>query len=253
MKQLKLYIAVTLMVMAVGLAYATDFKAESLNYKVLYKWGLVNKTAGRATLSLRPTSSVYHAKLTARTEPWADHVYHLRDTLTSTMNKQTLLPTRYEKIAREDGKYGKDIVEFTYSGNTVLGKCTRYRKGKKDSEVKTSKTSLSASGETFDMLSVFYYIRSIDFNGLGNGKSRVVNIFSGKKKETLTVTYKGLEQISVAGQKRNTYHVTFTFTNNGSKSSEPINAWLSADERVIPLKVEGQLKIGKVIVEYTGG
>lgn len=242
-----------IIIWSIGIAQSADFKAEQLNYRVLYKWGLVNKTAGRAKMSLKPTDSGYRAILTARSEPWADRVYHLRDTLVTVMDRQTLRPSRYEKIAHEDGKYSRDIIEFTYLGNNVTGKCTRYRRGKKDATVTTAHSSLTATESAYDMLSVFYYIRSVDFASLGKNNKVTVTIFSGKKKETLSITYKGTEKINVSSKIYNTHHVTFSFTNGGKKSSEPIKAWLSDDYRKIPIKLEGQLKIGKVIVEYTGG
>ncbi len=233
-------------------ASAAQLNAEKLNYKVLYKWGLVHKTAGRATLQLTPLSTGYRAMLTARSEPWADKVYHLRDTLISTMMRDTFLPTRYEKIAHEDGKFSHDIVTFSHSGNQVVGNCTRLRRGKGSSETKKATTHLTASGVTVDMLSVFYYLRTLDFVALGDGHSKKINIFSGKKKETLTITYHGAKTVEVGKTKYPSYYVTFTFTTDGKKSSDPIKAWISADSRRIPLRLEGSLKIGRVIVEYTG-
>lgn len=232
---------------------AVTLQPETLQYKVLYRWGMIHKVAGRATLRLAPVSNGYRATLTARSEPWADKIYHLRDTLVSSMMKETLKPTRYEKIAHEDGKFSHDIVAFAHRGNEVTGNCTRHRRKKGSSELTTTKTTLSATGMTVDMLSVFYYIRTLDFVGMKPGKSMSINIFSGKKKETLTITYHGAKSIEVGKSTRPAFYVTFTFTSDGKKSSDPIKAWISADSRRIPLKLEGSLKIGKVVVEYTGG
>ena len=55
---------------------------ESINYRVMYKWGLVNKQAGRVNLSTQRTDAqTIKAQLTARTEKWADAFYSVRDTL----------------------------------------------------------------------------------------------------------------------------------------------------------------------------
>lgn len=230
---------------------AVQLPDETLQYRVLYKWGPVNKTAGRATLRLHGTADKYYATLVARTEPWADKVYHLRDTLRSTMHKATLVPIRYDKIAHEDGKFSHDIVKFTRSGNNFTGDCTRHRRKKDQTKVTTQTTRLSAQGMTVDMLSVFYYIRTMDFAKLARGQARRINIFSGKKKESLTITYQGTQNVSLAGQSRQAYMITFTFTSDGKKSSDPIKAWISTDARHIPLKLEGTLPIGKVICELT--
>ena len=50
----------------------THFNDETLNYKVIYKWGLINKQAGHAKLTLKNVGEDYVVQLTAASEPWAD-------------------------------------------------------------------------------------------------------------------------------------------------------------------------------------
>lgn len=224
---------------------------ETIKYKVIYKWGLVHKQAGTATIRLTRNGNTYHSLATAKSDPWADKFYRLRDTLRSTMHAPDYSPSRYEYIAHEDGKYSHDIVTFSKSGNTVTGKCTRTRKPKKEKIAKTEHRTLTADGMTVDMLSSFYYLRALDFQNMKPGEKKSINIFSGKRKELLTFTYSGQEQIKVDGKMQNTYKVTFTFTSDGKKkSSEPIQAWVSTGPQRIPLKLIGKLKIGQVQCIY---
>ncbi len=227
---------------------------ETLNYKVLFKWGLVQKQAGRATLKLRTSPGYFTATLYARSEPWADHFYSLRDTLISTMTAEDCLPTRYERIAHEDGKYARDVITMRRTGNLVDGHSIRYRRSKKDTGITSSEIKLKAEGPTVDLLSVFYYIRSIDFQQLTPGYKKVINIFSGKRKELLTITYHGKENLKLDGTEHPTFRISFTFTDErSSKTSDDIDTWISTDKSRIPLKLEGKLKIGKIRCLYTGG
>ena len=240
-------------IMAFSLAAtAVNLADETLNYKVLYKWGLVNKTAGRATVTLRGNATHYKAVLVGRSESWADNFYKLRDTLISTMTRDNLYPVRYDKIAHENGRFSHDIVKFTRSGNTFTGNCTRHRRGKNDASTTTQTTLLKAEGMTVDMLSVFYYIRTLDFLRMKNGDTKVINIFSGKKKEKLTITFHGNKVVDINGKNRTSHYITFKFTTDGKKSSDPIKAWISADGKRIPLKLEGNLKVCKIQCIYTG-
>lgn len=233
---------------------AANLSNETLHYKVTYKWGVVQKDAGKATLTLRVNGNNCNATLVGRTDPWADKIYHLRDTLKSSFSKATCIPTRYERIAHEDGRYAHDIVNISRSGQTFTGKCTRYRRAKKSNKTTQASTALSAQGMTVDMLSAFYYLRSLDFASMAKGHTTKANIFSGKKKEMLTITYKGQESVKINGKNRSAYRIRFTFTTDGRKqSSDPIEAWISTDSRHIPLLIEGALKIGKVRCIYTGG
>lgn len=231
-------------------ASAVALSNETIKYKVIYKWGLVHKQAGTATINLNKRGNTYHSIATAKSDPWADKFYRLRDTLKSTMHAD-YTPSLYEYVAHEDGKYSHDIVTFTKSGNTVTGKCTRTRKPKKEKVAKTEHRTLTANGVTVDMLSSFYHLRALDFNNMTPGSKKAINIFSGKRKELLTFTYSGIEKIKVNGKTQNAYKVTFTFTSDGKKkSSDPIDAWVSTDSKRIPLKLIGKLKIGQVQCIY---
>lgn len=227
---------------------------ETLRYVVSYKWGLVQKDAGRVTIRLRSNGDKATATLTGKTDPWADAVYSVRDTLVSRFSRSTMLPVEYRRVAHEDGSYARDIVKFSRSGQDVTASTTVERRGKKaDSQLTTKHHTLSAQGATVDMLSALYYLRALDFQSLQKGQSRAVNIFSGKRKELLKITYLGPEKLKLGGSARDTYHVRFTFTSDGGKeSSAPIDAWIGTSPSRIPLKIEGSLKIGKVRCIYAG-
>ncbi len=234
-----------------NMAQAISLQNETIKYKVIYKWGLVHKQAGTATLKLTRSGGKYNAIAIGRSASWADKIYKLRDTLRTTMNVADYTPSRYEYIAHEDGKYSHDVVTFTKSGNTVTGQCTRTRKPKGATAATTEKRELKADGITVDMLSSFYYLRALDFNNMKPGEKKTINIFSGKRKELLTFTYFGVEKLKIDSKTYDTYKVTFSFTSDGKKkSSEPIQAWVSTDSRRVPLKLIGKLKIGQVQCIY---
>lgn len=232
---------------------AFDFANESLNYRVMFKWGLVNKQAGHVTLSLQNHGSNYRTQLTAASERWADRFYRVRDTLNGVMTRGDLQPIFYEKIAREGSEHKHDIVKFSTQGATVTGKCIRKKFNKKGELTLDESRTLQARGTVVDMLTSFYYMRSLPFNQWKPGHVITVNIFSGKRKELLTIKYLGTEALKFNGKQYNTYHVKFTFTgNDGKTSSDPMEAWLSTDSRRTPLRLEGKLKVGKVQCFYTG-
>lgn len=227
-----------------GLA-ATNFQDEVLNYKVMYKWGFISKVAGYATLHLKTSPTVYEAELTARSAKWADKLYALRDTLYTTMSPATLLPDKYVYIAHENGTYKYDVVKFSHVGNQFTGLATRKYRNKKGEWSEDSKT-LTATGPSVDLLSMFFYVRGIDFPRMRIGSSVKLNCFSGKKTEVLTVTYNGTQKITVNDKEYLAYCVGFTFTRDGKTSSAPINAWITANSQRLPLQVEGQLPVGKI-------
>lgn len=231
---------------------AYPFKAgERLEYRVMYRWGLINKQAGTAVLSLAEGASAgtFDALLTARSEPWADKIYCVRDTLRGTFLKDGIIPLFYEKIAHEKNEDKHDTVRFMYDGNTVRGHTTR-RVVKKGELKRDEKLELSAVGVAVDMLSSFYYMRSLPFNEWQPGHKRVLSIFSGKQKETLTFEYKGIERVEVGERHYQCFHITFIFTGDGGKkTSDNMDAWLTTGPGRIPVLLEGKLPVGKVTCE----
>lgn len=231
---------------------ALDFADESLSYKVKYKWGLIQKQAGHATLTLSTRGNEYIAQLTAASERWADRFFMVRDTLNGVMERGTLRPKFYEKIAHEGKDDKHDTVKFIYDGNIVKGICTRkvFRDGQE--RVNTSLV-LTAEGTTVDMITAYYYMRAIPYETWTQGQEKSINIFSGKRKELLTIRYHGIEEIKGDKSKYSCYHITFIFTSDGGKkTSDDMDAWISADARRIPIKLEGKLPVGKVQCFYSG-
>lgn len=227
---------------------------ETLHYVVTYKWGVIHKEAATATLSLRNSGDNYRLTLTARTKPWADPLFQVRDTLTATLSKASLQPLRYVKSAHEGGKFSRDDIRFSYAGSQVTGQVKRIREDKKGKRSE-SELTLRANGKTFDMLSVFYFLRTVDYRQLLNGQSVTANIFSGKQTETLTIRCSGKERIEMYGKTKihkEAWHIKFRFTSHGGKkSSDDIDAWISTDPSHLPLKVVGSLPIGQVRVYLT--
>lgn len=231
----------------------TSFPNENLHYVISYKWGMIHKETGEATLSLRRSNNFYNIMLSAKTRPWADKLYQVRDTLKGVIRVSDLRPVSYTKITHEKGKYKKDEITYTISGNSTTGKAKRYRPEKGKMNV-TEKT-FSASGPVFDMISVFYFLRNLDFDQLNKNKIYTATIFSGKQKETIKIRSLGIEKIKLRDKtERQAYHIRFNFTRDGGKkSSDDMDTWISTDARHIPLYLTGKLPVGEVRAYYTGG
>ena len=78
MQKMKHILTTVLLVAAIVMpqqVWAGAFGNETLNYEIVYHWGVIWKHAADATLSLRKTSDGYNAMLTGKTRSWADKVY----------------------------------------------------------------------------------------------------------------------------------------------------------------------------------
>lgn len=228
-------------------AGAVVFSNEVLHYTISYKWGLIHKDAGKATLKLSDHGNIYSLLFTARTLPWADKVFMVRDTLKSTVSKAGFKPLSYSKITHEGKHYGVDNLHFSYSGNKMKGTVRKYRRDKKG-RVTQSSGSVAGTYPGFDMLSVFYYLRTLDFEKMRSNHVYTVDILSGMKSERLAISCKGVKNLQMPDKRyRSAYILVFTFTQGGKKkSSEDITTYISTDKRHVPLYVVGKLPFGEV-------
>lgn len=230
-------------------AAVRSYTQESVSYKVMYKWGLINKQAGRATITIDRDGDHYNLKLVARSEPWADKFYCVRDTLLGTARTSDFKPLMYEKISHEGPEDKHDVVRFSYDGNKVTGHCTRRVVKNGKLRVDDSRT-LEAVGPTVDMLTSFYYMRSLPFETWKAGSRYALTIFSGKRKERLTFSYLGTQKVKAGGKTYECYHIRFIYTGEGGKkTSDDMDAWITTDSRRLPVQLEGKLPVGKVRCE----
>ncbi len=232
------------------MAGARTFQNETLKYRVEYKWGLVEKTAGYVSIRLTNTPDRYRSTLTAASAKWADKFYKVRDTLRCEVMKEGFRPVFYEKNSHEGGDDKHDYVKYTFHGNKVTGDCVR--KKWKDGKLERDETKvIEAEGVTVDMLSAFYYMRGLPYGTWTKGHKHVINIFSGKHKEILTITYRGTEKVTYDKRSYDCYHISFTFTADGKKkTSDDMEAWIDMTGSNLPVKLEGKLPIGKVRCFY---
>lgn len=231
---------------------APTFDNESLRYVVSYKWGLIHKDTGDAVLSLRKNGDRYDLKLTAKTKPWADKFYRVRDTLMGAIRVKDLKPIYYTKITHEKNYDAKDVIKYSVNGATTTGHTTQtWGLGPNAS---SKEKTFSATGPVYDMLSMFYYLRKLDYAQLNKNKIYTATVFSGSQKETIKIRSLGKEEIKLKDKsKREAYHIKFNFTRDGGKkSSDDIDTWISTDSDHIPLYVVGKLPVGEVRAYYLG-
>lgn len=229
---------------------AKDFNNEVLNYKVEYKWGLVNKKAGNVRVSLTNKGDRFAGTLTASSASWADKFYKVRDTLQCEVEKDGFRPVFYQKISHEGGDDKHDYIAYSRMGSIVTGNCTR-KKWNDGKLTRDESKVLQAEGTTVDMLSAFFYMRTLPFASWEKGHVHTVNIFSGKRKELLTIKYNGQENVEYDNKSYKCYHIKFTFTSDGKKkTSDDLDAWIDVTGSNIPIKLEGKLPIGKIRCFY---
>lgn len=212
-------------------------EGEKLTYDV--KYGFV--TAGVAVMSIPKIRRIsgrnaYHVNFEVNTVPNFDWFFKVRDKYESYIDVEGLFPWRFEQHIRE-GSYSRDFSAFFDQ-----------RKGK----AKTSEGEYSIPPNVHDIVSAFYFTRTVDYSKMKIGdKIHLQNFYKDKVYE-LDVRYLGKERISVSAGTFDCIIIEPLVLEGGLfKSEGNIILWLSDDALKIPIKVKTKVVIGSIDAELT--
>lgn len=246
-----LIIAITAPSFAVAgkqLSFAPDAK-ESLNFDVFFQWGFIWKKAGTATLSLEPDyyngDRALHMNLVGRTTPAFDKVTRVRDTLIA-YTTPDLKPLYYSKAVHEGNYRATDKLRYKYPKNGDKSSLDAHVQLFRKSGLKHD-TIIATKAPAFDMLSIFYHLRSLDMSKVEIDDPFPATIISGRHAVKISITYKKEDRYkSPSGKFYDCYYFRIQFYDEKGKidKSDLIEFWMSRDSQRIPVQMAGKLKIG---------
>jgi len=216
---------------------------EKLVYKGYYNWGIIWIQAGWVEFTLDKSDKYPDAeKLVAvgGTLPSWDWFFTIRDTLISHYDARTFLPYEFSRKAHE-GNYHKtfDYV-FDYQDTLVFGDVHRIGKYKR-------RDTVPLLPGTFDMLSVAWMTRELDFEKYGKNDLIPIRILIDSKIYDLYVRYLGVDKTKIAGRRRECYVFSpLLLEGDVFKGGENMKVWVSKDEYRLPLMVEAKILVGSV-------
>jgi len=217
---------------------------EELHYNVKFKWGLIDANMGIATLRTYnnyPEPGEFIATLSGKSVEILNHYFAASDTIVGSIITGKLKPENTEHLYTEKGKFIIETITYNTNANSRKGKIIERMP---DGKVLRSRVSNYGSGLTIDLLSVFYYMRQINYADYQAGQNFHINLTNGSATETLSISYLGTEDIAIGNETRHTYHISLVFTAEGSSKVDEMNAWISGDNTRTPLLITGNLSIG---------
>ncbi|MDI6765649.1 MAG: DUF3108 domain-containing protein [Bacteroidota bacterium] len=213
---------------------------EYLKFDVNY--GFV--TAGEAILKV--TDTIYQnrkcflVEFLLNSKPFFDVFYKVRDRYSTIIDAEGMFPWRFEQHIREGG-YSRDFVaEFDQINNIAI----------------TSEGDYPIPPYVQDIMSAFYFVRTIDFSDFKPGQKIYLQNFYKDSTYELGVKFKGRQTVKVDAGKFNCIIVEPLAKEGGLfKSEGRIYVWLTDDEMKIPVMVTAKIIIGNVeseLVTYQG-
>jgi len=202
-------------------------------------------TAGEAVMEVAAYDSVagrkcYRVEFTVNSLPSFSWIYKVEDRYLTYIDVETIAPWKFEQHIRE-GTYRRDFIAEFDQVNLVAT---------------TTGGTYPIPQYVHDIMSAFYFARTIDFSSFKPGDGVLLSNFYKDKTHELKVNFLGRQELETEAGTFNTLVVEPLVKEGGLfKSEGRIVIWLSDDERKIPVRVNTKVVIGSIDTElksYSG-
>ncbi|MDR0801620.1 DUF3108 domain-containing protein [Fluviicola sp.] len=216
---------------------------EKLRYRITY--GFID--AGEAVLEVTETSKkgngtrdLYHITGTGKTLGGFNAVFKVHDIYESYIDKKGVFPWQFIRRVEEGGYKLSQDYAFKQDKQKV-------HNGEKD---------FTTPAGIQDMISSFYYARTLNFKSAKIGDTFEFKCFMDDEIWPLKVKYLGDEKISIRKGKFNCMKFApVVQTGRVFKKQDDLNFWVTKDDNHIPVLVKAKIPVGSVklhLVEWSG-
>ncbi|MEM9327380.1 MAG: DUF3108 domain-containing protein [Bacteroidota bacterium] len=222
---------------------------EELYFKIHFGWF----TIGKGSVKLRNEAldvaeDTYSVEAEGRTVGLLGIFANLEDRFTAKIDGSSLKPIEATRSIK-DGRYWRNQKNRFYFEDTAA---VHIKIEDLRDESKSTERLIGIGDSTFDILSSYLYLRSIDWASKQVADSVMIGTFYGKKIYDFGVEYAGTEKIRFKGEKFLTHKLYVLFPNSTVfPEDRPVTVWVTADENQLPLKISARLGIGKATVELS--
>lgn len=214
---------------------------ESLTYVVKYKWGSVDTDVGEAVTSLSYSDGMFHSVITGRTYKFYDMIFRVREHFESKFYVDPFRPHWFYRNTQE-GKYRiKNTFRFNNDTHEIDATIQKYDRTPKD-------TLLKGTGHTFDIPSLFYKVRCVDFDSIGVGVKNPISFAIDDDVYNFYYIYLGKEvkKIKGLGTFRTLKFAVRLVAGSVFTGKDDMHIWVTDDENLVPLLFESPIIVGKV-------
>lgn len=215
---------------------------EVLEYRVHY--GLID--AGEARLEVASTLKqigprrCYQVIGTGKSLGAFDWFFKVRDHYESYIDSESMLPWLFIRKIDEGGYKKRQNVSFNHYKNTAT----------------SEKKTIGTPNHVQDLISAFYYARTIDFNNAAVGDTFLIHTYLDDETFPLVIKYMGKETVKTKmGKFRCIVFKPYLLEGRVFKEKEGMTIWVSDDKNRIPVRAQADILVGSIkmdIKNYSG-
>lgn len=214
-------------------------RGEILKYKVHY--GFVD--AGEAVIEIKEENkliggrSTYHVVANGYSKGSFDWFFKVRDKYESYIDEQTMAPWLFIRRCDEGG--------YKINQNYIFNQHKKI--------VDADGTQMTTPEYTQDMISAFYYARTLDFTNAKKGDIFTITSIVDKGIFELKIKYMGKETIKIGlGKFKCIKFHPVVQKGRIFKSEEDLNVWITDDKNKIPVRAEAKILVGSIKLDLIG-
>lgn len=227
---------------------------EKLDFVIHYKWGGINSDVAKAYVKLDTTSlngvPVFHCSVSGRTARFYDMFFKVREEFQSWFTRDGIVPMKFYRDSREGGYYSVNRYEYVWEPDGE-----KHIRAELETSRKPAYTEeLPLSGCTYDLPSLFYMARNMNFSkvkpnvkypmtfAIDDDIFNVYFIWLGREKKYI----KGI------GTVRTMKFAAKLIAGDVFGSGQDMFVWISEDENRLPVYFEAPLRVGTASGRLTG-
>lgn len=210
---------------------------EVLKYKL--KYGFI--TAAEGTIKVEESDLKFDGKpsykllVDGETSGTFDVFYKIRDHYDSYIDKDNLKPYFYQENIREGGYRRQDKARFHQDDKKVVA---------------TKGTFATPTTQTFDLVSAYYFARSLDISKMKTGDFVKLNYFLGDEVSQLEIQFVGREVIKTKlGKIRCLKFSPSIKPGRIFRKDSRLYLWVTDDGNRVPVKAQVEIIVGAVTME----
>ncbi|MGK7397020.1 MAG: DUF3108 domain-containing protein [Candidatus Cyclobacteriaceae bacterium M3_2C_046] len=218
---------------------------EEVYYQVYYNWSFIWVKAGEVYFKVKKDTlqdkSVLHFDSYGSSLSGWDWFYKVRDSYQAWVDPQTLYPYKFERSTLEGGYAVNNYYQFDYKQQLIYAVTENSKKPK-------SQDTLSLKPCTFDVLSIIYQARNINYNNYQPNDRIPIRVIIDGEIYDLYIRYLGKEKVK--DRDNNEYDcikfkpllVEGTIFSGG----EDMTVWVTNDQNRVPVIVEAKVLVGSI-------
>ena len=224
-----------------GIKNTSTQNSEEVSYTVFYYVAGLYVNAGTATFSNNLENlngkPVYHVIGEGGSNAKYDWIYKVRDKYESYIDTTNMLPLKFIRNVHEGSHKKIESISFNHTANMV----------------KTDSGVFKVPACIQDVQSTIYYARNIDFSKYKTGDKIPFQMFLEDQVHDMYIRYLGKEEIKTKyGRFKVIKFSSLLIPGTIFKGGEEMTVWVTDDNNHIPVRIESEILIGKILVDMRG-